>query len=161
VKTDDLLASNVLLALVVNNLIFDFANEYHANHTAIPEASQFQVDDEIFRDFTNFLKNKEYTYTTETENYLKKLKQTAEEENYFNNIESLYNQMTDKIKEEKEADLMKYKEEISQYLASEITVRYYYQKGRISNQLSTDPDVQQAKSVLMDAKRYNSILHLK
>ncbi|MCK9338781.1 MAG: S41 family peptidase [Bacteroidales bacterium] len=161
VKTDDLLASNVLLALVVNNLIFDFANEYHANHTAIPEASQFQVDDEIFRDFTNFLKNKEYTYTTETENYLKKLKQTAEEENYFNNIESLYNQMTDKIKEEKEADLMKYKEEISQYLASEIAVRYYYQKGRISNQLSTDPDVQQAKSVLMDAKRYNSILHLK
>ena len=48
-----------------------------------------------------------------------------------------------------------------EYLASEIAVRYYYQKGRIINQLSIDPDIITAKEILHDKNRYNSILKIK
>ena len=54
-----------------------------------------------------------------------------------------------------------YKKEIAEYLASEIAVRYYYQKGRICSQLAIDPDIATAKEILNDTARYRSILKLK
>ena len=62
------------------------------------------------------------------------------------------------MEEAKEQDLNKYKNEISKYLASEIVVRYYYQKGRIMNMLSDDNDIAVAKSILKDQNRYKSLL---
>lgn len=161
VITPDVNASNILLALVLHNLIFDYANEYHANHTVIPPATEFSIDDDTYNDFINFLKNKEYTYTTATEEALKELKETAEDEKYFSKIEPLYNQLEEQIAKDKEKDLITYKKEISEYLASEIVVRYYHQKGRIANQLSIDPDIQTAKEILNDLPRYRSILKIK
>lgn len=161
VVTKDSLGSNILFALVANNLIFDFANSYYAKHTAIPDASHFQVDDDIFNQFTTFLKDKKYTYVTETEKTLETLKETAQEENYFDKIEGLYQEMEAKVQSDKEADLTTYKDEISQYLSSEIVSRYYYQKGRICNLLAHDPDIRQAKEILKDSSRYHAILHHK
>lgn len=161
VITPEVKASSVLLALVLNNLIFDFANEYQANHTVIPPATEFTVDDDTYNEFMDFLKNKEYSYTTAMEEMLKELKETAEEEDYFSNIEGLYNQLQEQVKKDKQNDLITYKKEISEYLASEIVVRYYHQKGRIANQLAIDPDIKTAQEILNDMPRYRSILKIK
>ncbi len=153
--------SSVLTALIFNNHIFDFANQYHADHTAIVPADQFVVDEETFNEFLNFVGNKDYAYTTETEEVMKDLKEAAEYDNYFEKIEPLYRQLEEQLEREKRADLQTHKKEISEYLASEIAVRYYYQKGRIINQLSIDPDINTAKEILHDRNRYNSILNIK
>ena len=161
VTTPDVEASNVLVSLVLNNLIFDFANQYHANHSEIPPAAEFKVDDNLYNEFVNFLKNKDYQYKTETEYVLDDIKEAAEADHYWDKIESLCNAISEKIKQEKSADLQTYKKEIAEYLASEIAVRYYYQKGRICSQLSIDPDIATAKEILNDNARYRSILKLK
>lgn len=161
VITPDVYASNVLTALILNHLVFDFCNQYHAEHTMIPPADQFRVDDELYQEFVDFLKNKNYEYTTETEEAMADLKEVAEFEKYYDRIEALYKQLEQVLKEQKTADLQTYKEEISELLASEIAVRYYYQKGRIMNELSVDPDIATAKEILKDSARYRSILHLK
>lgn len=153
--------SSVLTALIFNNHIFDFANQYHADHTMIPAADKFTVDDETFNDFVQFVDNKDYAYTTETEEVMKDLREAAEYDNYFEKIEPLYRQLEEQLKQEKTADLQTHKKEICEYLASEIAVRYYYQKGRILNQLSIDPDINTAKEILHDRNRYNSILNIK
>lgn len=161
VTTPDVEASNVLVALVLNNLIFDFANQYHAEHTVIPSAAEFKVDDDLYNEFVNFLKNKDYQYKTETEYVLDDIKEAAEADHYWDKIESLCNAISEKIKQEKSADLQTYKKEIAEYLASEIAVRYYYQKGRICSQLSIDPDIATAKEILNDNARYRSILKIR
>lgn len=161
VTTPDVEASNVLVSLVLNNLIFDFANQYHADHAEIPAAADFKVDDNLYNEFVNFLKNKDYQYKTETEYVLDDMKEAAEADHYWEKIESLCNAISEKIKQEKSADLQTYKKEIAEYLASEIAVRYYYQKGRICSQLSIDPDIATAKEILNDNARYRSILKLK
>lgn len=161
VTTDTSYASNLLTALVYNNHIFDFANQYHADHTAILPADEFRVDNELYQEFVKFLSNKEYSYTTETEEVLKDLKEVSTDEHFFEKIQPLFEQLEQKVKEEKGSDLTTYQEEISEFLASEIAVRYYYQKGRIINQLSIDPDIKVAKEVLKDTARYNSILKIK
>lgn len=161
VYTPEIEASEILLSLVLNNLIFDYANKYFSEHTIIPPANEFTVDEALYADFVNFLKNKNYDYTTETEEVLKDLKESAEADHYFKDIESYYNQMSEQIKRNKAADLQTYKKEISEYLASEIASRYYYQEGRICSQLTSDPDIKEAKSILKDPKRYRSILKIK
>lgn len=158
VLTADSIASDILLSLVTHNLIFDFANEYHSKHPQIAPADKFVVDDNLYNEFVSFLKGKDYSYKTATEEELDKLKSAADEEKSFQSIEPVYNQLKQKIQAVKEQDLVRYKQEISEYLASEIVVRYYYQKGRIMNLLSEDPDVNVAREVLLDHNRYNNIL---
>ena len=161
VTTPDVEASNVLVSLVLNNLIFDFANQYHANHSEIPPAAEFTVDDNLYNEFVNFLKNKDYQYKTETEYVLDDMKEAAEADHYWEKIESLCNAISEKIKQEKASDLQTYKKEIAEYLASEIAVRYYYQKGRICSQLAIDPDIATATEILNDNARYRTILKMK
>ncbi len=158
VVTEDSLLSDVLFALVTNNLVFDFANEYHAKHATILPAEDFRIDDKLYAEFVDFLKDKDYSYKSETEELLEDVKKTAIDDKLFSSIEPEYNLLLSKIQEEKKNDLQKYKSEISNYLSSEIVVRYYYQKGRIMNMLSEDTDIAAAKSVLLDSQRYNSIL---
>lgn len=158
VVTEDSLLSDVLFALVTNNLVFDFANEYHAKHATILPAEDFRIDDKLYAEFVDFLKDKDYSYKSETEELLEDVKKTAIDDKLFSSIEPDYNLLLSKIQEEKKNDLQKYKSEISNYLSSEIVVRYYYQKGRIMNMLSEDTDIAAAKSVLLDSQRYNSIL---
>ena len=161
VISPDTVASNLLTALVLNNLVFDYATQFRATHATIPEARDFRVTEEIYNDFVHFLKDKEYTYTTETEKVMKDLKEVAEEENYFGDIASLYDNMKKKIEEEKSTELQKYKAEISDYLASEIISRYYYQKGKYVDMLRCDPEITAAKQLLLDQNRYKSILSKK
>lgn len=158
VLTTDTLLSEVLASLVTHNLIFDFANDYRAKHDTIIAADKFSVDDKLYGEFVAFLKDKDYSYKTETEELLEELKKAAEDDKVFKNIEAYYNQLKSKLEEEKSQDLQKFKDEISKYLASEIVVRYYYQKGRILNLLSDDKDIAVAKSILKDQARYKSIL---
>jgi C-terminal peptidase (prc) len=158
IVTPDTLASNLLITLVMNNLIFDFANQYYHTHSTILPANQFVVDDKIYEEFTDFLKGKEYSYITNSEHLLADLKRSAQEEHLFATIEPLLNEIKTKIESEKTNELQKFKQEIASYLASEIVTRYYYQKGRIMNALSSDPDVAMAKNILRNSSKYKSIL---
>ena len=156
--TEDNIPSNILVSLMVNNLIFDYANQYHAKHTSITPADQFVIDDALYQNFLTFLKDKKYDYNTDSEKILENLKEVAISEQHFNVIETLYYQMIEKLEADKKQDIYKFKEEISMVLANEIVSRYYYQKGRIINTLSTDPDIKEAKALLKDSARYKSIL---
>lgn len=158
VVTKDSLVGEILASLITHNLVFDFANEYRAKHETIPPADQFRVDDKLYAEFVEFLKDKDYSYKTEAEEALEDFKKTAEETKSFKSVEPIYNQLKEKLEQAKAQDLQTYKKEICSYLASEIAVRYYYQKGRIMNILSDDPDITVAKSILLDNARYRSIL---
>ncbi|MCQ2285589.1 MAG: S41 family peptidase [Bacteroidales bacterium] len=158
VFTKDTVSSNILLSLVLNNLIFDFANEYHAKHESIDEPEKFVVDDALYNEFCAFVKTRDCKYTSETEEIMKELKEAAADENLWRVIENSYAEMEKAITNDKANDLATYHDEIANYLANEIVARYYYQKGRIRHSLQFDPDVKEAKAVLLDAHRYKSIL---
>lgn len=156
--TPDSMASNILMALILNNLIFDFANQYRATHDSIANPEIFKVDDNLYQQFLEFLKNKEYSYTTETESILGKLKEVAQEEKSYSAIKDLYEKMYAQLEADKSNDLIRYKGEIAEYLGTEIVTRYYYQKGRIINSIQSDPDVVAAKNILLNTQEYNRIL---
>lgn len=145
-------------ALAGENFLFDFATEYRIKHPTLPDAKTFKVDEVLFDEFVAFIGDKEIKYETESEEILQKLKETAEKEKYFNSFEKEYNAMKEKMMRDKKADMLKAREEISELLADEIVSRYYYQRGRIENSFSKDPEITRAIEVLKNKAFYNDVI---
>jgi len=150
--------SKISQTLITKNLLFDYANKYAREHASIPPADRFTITDEIYNDLTLFLKDKDYDYKTNSEDALEKLKASAVKEDYFEVIREDYEEMKSRIMHDKQADLLKYREEISEILKSEIVARYYFQKGRVIASLETDPEIAKAIEVLEGRDTYLAIL---
>ena len=150
--------SALSVVLVQKFLIFDYVTQFVKTHPTIAPPSQFEITDEIYLDFRQFLAGKEYTYSTSTEKYLEDLKTIAKEEKYLEALDGDIKALEAKLKADKADDLTKYREEISEMLKSEILSRYYYQKGRIEGSLVHDKDVLKAVEILTDKAQYQKIL---
>jgi carboxyl-terminal processing protease len=149
--------SNVLKSLLNNNHIFDYATLYRIKHNSIADARTFKVDQAEYNLFLEFLKGKSYEYTTQSEKLLEEFQKTAQKEKYFESIENEYKALVDKKQLSKNKDIIKYKDEIAEFLTEEIVSRYYYQRGRIEASLTTDQEVKEAIAVLKDKKRYQAV----
>jgi carboxyl-terminal processing protease len=151
--------SNVSIALLTNFHIFDFANHYYRNKNEILPADQFEITDEIFSDFMKFLEGKDYSYTTESERYIERLKRVTKDEKYHESIEQELNQIKARIQETKKDDLITFRPEIEMMLKNEIVGRYYKQKGRVVSSLNDDPEIKEALRVFQSPETYHAILN--
>ena len=150
--------SALSVALVQKFLIFNYVTQFVKQHPSIPAPSSFEITDEIYDDFRRFLSDKDYSYSTSTAKYLDDLKSIAKEEKYYDEVEADIAALEAKLKTDKNRDLTKYREEISEMLKSEILSRYYYQKGRVEGSLIHDKDVLKAVEILSDKAQYTKIL---
>ncbi len=149
--------SMIIASLFRERLFFDYATSYHARNDSIIQ--EFIFSDEDFREFSEYLSDKEYTYKTETEKTIEKLKQDAEKEDYFSELSDQYTLLADKMQQNKKDDLERNKDDIIEILTAEIMSRYYYQKGRIIASLNFDLEVERAIDILQDKQLYNQILN--
>ena len=156
VELDDL--SRLSAMLLTKNLIFNFASEFASKNNTISKPEEFKLSDSQYEEFKTFALKDEFSYTTASEEALKKMKETAQKEGYFNEVKNEYEAMMTKVTPSKSRDLDKFKEEISQILENEIVSRYYYQKGRTVNSFRYDNVLLKAKDVLGNSKEYNTIL---
>ena len=146
------------MALLLKLLPFDYATEFVKKHPSIPEPSKFQITDEIYDDFVRFLQDKDYSYTTPTEEGIKVLMESAKNEKCNENVRKLLEDAKHQIENDKKNDLYKFKDEIKDMLLSEIVVRYYNQKGRVEAMIQNDTEVKAAIELLNNTESYNSIL---
>lgn len=145
VKPDD--ASNILVGMVNEQVIFNWATKYAAAHPTIDSAYAFHLTDAEYNEFVTYATAQTFEYNTETEALYKELKRAAEQEKYYTGAEKEFDQLFAKINPNKAQDLMKFKTQIREYLENEIVSRYYYQDGRIKASLPLDPVVKKAQEV--------------
>ncbi|MCH8331828.1 MAG: peptidase S41, partial [Bacteroidetes bacterium] len=145
-------------SLLKNEIIFDFATGYRSKHDTIVAVKDFIIPDEVFNDFVEFIKDKDYDYTSKSEDMLDKLKESAKKEMYYDAIEDELVALKEKIAHDKQLDIQKHKEEIRSLIKQEIVSRYYYQNGRIKAGLEDDPDVKAALKLFNDPAKYVAIL---
>ena len=144
--------------LYAKNYIFDYATKYASEHKTIAPAKEFKIDDATYKDFMAFVKEKGFSYTTESEKKLEDLKKKAKDEGYYESISAQLESLETQLKADKENDLTKNRADIEDLLRLEIVGRYYYQVGRIMASLENDPELKEAFDILLDQKRYQSIL---
>ncbi len=150
--------ATVTAYLYAKNYIFDYATKFVHDHKSIAPADQFKIDDATYQDFMNFVKEKKFSYTTESEKALKDLKDLAKEEGYLNSIQTELDALEKQLQADKDNDLIKNRKDIEELLRLEIVGRYYYQVGRIIASLEHDDDLEEAFKILLDKNRYESIL---
>ena len=150
--------SNILRSLVSKRHIFNFANKYRRNNESIDDAKSFIITDDIYDQFKQFLKDKEYEYETKTEKAIKKLEKDAEGEKYLEELQSQIEVLSSKMEESKNNDIERFKDEISELLEMEIVTRYFYQKGKIEATIKHDEEISKAIYVLNNMDFYDAIL---
>ena len=153
--------ATVTAYLYGKNYIFDYASKYYHEHKSIDSADRFQIDEATYQDFMKFVKDKNFSYTTDSEKAIEKLKKTAKDEGYLDKIQPQIDQLEKNFAAEKENDLLSNRKDIEELLRSEIVGRYYYQKGRIVANLNDDPDLKRAFEILLNTNgkdEYHSIL---
>jgi carboxyl-terminal processing protease len=150
--------SRLTAVLLTSNCVFNYTTDYVLSHPTIAKAEEFKLTDSEYEAFQKYALAQEFKYTTASEESLKKMKETAVKEGYFEEIKADYEDMISKVTPSKERDLMKFKSEISEILESEIISRYFFQKGRTVSSLKNDLIVQRALEVLTNVSEYNTIL---
>ena len=161
VKVDRDPYATVTAYLYGKNYIFDYANKFYSEHKSIAPADRFQIDEATYQDFMKFVNDKKFSYTTESEKAIEKLKKTAKEEGYLDKIKPQIDLLENNLAAEKDKDLLNNRKDIEELLRSEIVGRYYYQKGRIVTSLNDDPDLKRAFEILLNTNgkdEYHSIL---
>ncbi len=151
--------SRLSAMLLIKNHIFNYATQYARENQIVATNSPFQLSDLAYEQFKQYvLAQADFDYTTASEEALRKMKETAEKEGYYQDIAAQYELMLEKVTPSKDRDLDKFKKEITLLLEEEIVSRYFYQEGRAKQQLYADRVVQKGIEILQDSKQYDTIL---
>ena len=148
----------ITYSLVARSLVFSYANEFFLEHDSIPSPREFEVSDELYNDFVDWLEGKDYDYTTRVEKAIEDLTKYSEREKYYDDIKNEIASLKKSISHSKEQDLITFREEIEEALKDEIVTRYYYEEGMVEASLDKDKEIAKAIQVLNDQDRYAEIL---
>ena len=161
VKIEPEILSTITVHLYAQNMIFKYANKFYREHKTIAPPEEFEITDEIYNDFVNFVEEQDFSYTSESEKDFEELIKTAKLEGYYDNIKEQLDVLEKELRSHKDNDLINNKEEISEILKMEIVGRYYFQKGKIISSLKDDPELNRAVEILLDSNggnEYENIL---
>lgn len=158
IEVKNKLLSNISKSLLLKSLFFDFATAYKLKHDTILPIEKFKLTKNEYEAFVAFLSDKDYEYTTESEDLLVSLEKAAKKDEYYEDVKAEYEALKSKLNHNKKDDLYKFKTEISRILESEIISRYHYQTGQIKASLKHDIILAAAIKTLNDKALYRSIL---
>ena len=153
--------SKIAQQLEAKHLLFDYATLFALQHKSIASPKDFKLSDADFSAFLQFIQNKDYSYSTESEKLLEELKNAAEEEKYFDAIKEKYETIKAKLAHDKQQDVIKARKEITALLEAEIVGRYYFDAGFEQRQMLSDDRIAKALEILNDMPKYNEILSAK
>jgi len=149
--------SNLTVNLVTQSQIFDFATYFNSKTEKIATPDVFRITPEIYSDFSQFIKSRDFKYESKTEEELDKLIEVAKREKYFDISKDEFGNLKQKLGHNMDQDLEHFRTEISDLLADEIVSRYYYQKGAIKASLRDDSDITTALDLLSKPDGYAAI----
>lgn len=144
--------------LFLRHYMFDFCSDYKLTHDSIPDAAVFKLTDDDFNSFVAYVKTKDCSYKTESEDKLAALKEAATEEKYFDAVKVHYDAIAKKLEHDKEQDIIKNKKEIVTVLENEIAGRYYYAYGKVKKSYQNDAEVAKAIEIIGNPTEYSELL---
>ncbi len=149
---------NIAYYIFAQNMYFDFVNKYHSTHNTINKPDEFELSDEDFKSFSDYLVEKKFTYSSQTEKYFTQLLEVAALEGLDKSAEAEFEALKLKLKPDIAKNIENNKADIVDLLSHEIIKRYYFQKGEIQFTLRTDTDLKLAIEKLNNIGDYNALL---
>ncbi|MGB7842696.1 MAG: S41 family peptidase [Salinimicrobium sp.] len=148
---------NITLEILQQNAIFDYASKYYYSHE-VKTPEEFQLGDNDFEDFRNFLAGTKFEYQTFTEKQLEELKKAADLEKFDDEIAGGLKSIEAGLRSAKSEALDAQKEEILSLLSDEIIKRYFYKEGLYEYYTQNNSEILKAQSILNNPQEYQKIL---
>lgn len=139
--------------------IFDYATEYAYNHPEPPDPNTFALSDADYQHFVTWMKDRSYSYVSMLETDLRELEQELNRERYYDEVEDQLKQIHSEITQNRNNELIRYKDQIKLLLEQDIVSRYFLEKGKVEAGIKYDDGVNKAIEILHDQERYNKILN--
>jgi carboxyl-terminal processing protease len=148
--------SNLGIGLITNFLVFDFATKYANQTESIARPEEFEITDEIYNQFSAFVKENNFQYESQSKQMLEDLIEQAKEEKYYELASDEFEEIKAKLEPQLDKDLTVFSKEIKSLLKNEIVSRYYYQKGAIRATIDDDEVILKAVDELKSPISYTS-----
>jgi len=148
----------ITMSLMQADLFFRFANEYTGTKPTGEVASEIVVSDQMLTDFQIWLADQELNYTSELQEEVVKLRESAKAMGELNKIEMQLADLEAIIVNNLEVDLEKSKDEIRYFIKEEFVSRILLEDGALEASFEVDQDVKKAIEILSDQSQYAQIL---
>ncbi|HIF13944.1 MAG TPA: peptidase S41, partial [Bacteroidetes bacterium] len=158
IETDKPTYSKILSTLLRKRHIFKYATFFRFYTDSSKVELDFEISDSIYNDFLAFIKGKDYSYETNTEEIFSDLEKNTKDEKYFEAVEEDLKLLKEKLLSDKENDIQKFKDEISHYLTQEIITRFHNNYGRINARLKKDNDIDTSVTLMKNKAEFESLL---
>ena len=150
--------SQVATELYLRSFIFDYATSYFWRKEGTMPPEEFKLSDADYHDFRSFLKERDFSYETATEDAFNKLLNISKEEKYYDVNKEIFDDLKFKLEHNLDNDLSVFKDEIVQLIEDEIIVRYYYEEGMIKHTIKDDGYINKAIKIIENKELYSSTL---
>ncbi|MDQ3141525.1 MAG: S41 family peptidase [Bacteroidota bacterium] len=145
----------IVQKLLDDNWIFNFCTVWSLKNPAPNEARNFEFV--AFDDFLAYLKKEKFDDLSALELKLKEFESEAKKEKaseFYGEVESMHKQLQLK----QWLDINENKQLISNLIEEEIVGRVFFEEGKIQKRLAHDKLIAEAKLLINDRKKYDSIL---
>jgi carboxyl-terminal processing protease len=154
VKFESETLSSLTTNLYTRFQIFDFATRFSVENQTITSPEEFEISDDIYKQFVTFVKGNNFVYESQSQNELDDLINSAKKDKYYSLAETEFEALRAKLSPNLDKDFDLFKEEISELLQDEIVSRYYYQKGAIRASVNDDKGIKKAIEELNSETAY-------
>lgn len=150
--------SEIAYNLFAQDIFFKFATKYFYSNDSIQVFSSLIVNDGIYNEFKDFVKEKKFSYKSATEKKLEELIDIAKKERYYKLSEEEIEALEEKLEHDTGKDLEIFKDQLSSLIKQELATRYFYQEGKLKAMIENDVQVEKAKLTLNDTEEYKRLL---
>lgn len=158
IRVDSPRLSNYEAQLIRKSMMFHFALTYANQHRDLPR--DFKVDETIISEFRKFIADKNFGYTSQSEETLAQLKKVAGEEGYLTTLSAEIASLEKALASGKTDDFTRSREFITRELKKEIAAKLFGTRARVEIGMEDDPVLQEAVKLLRDQTRYATTLGL-
>ena len=138
---------------------FNFAVQYKIDNPSW--TGEFEITDEIFEKFTNYVSQQNFNYQIEGEAELAKFISIQKSNSGSPEMVEQAEKLMNLLNESKKIDMVKHRNEISRVLINELAEKYYTKKEKLKYTFSFDNQLQDAIKLLNNIGQYNEILAIK
>ena len=154
---DGLGTNSLMKALEENNVIFDFATNYHYENS-LESLNDFSFSDTDFNAFKTFVAQSNFAYETKAEKTIKEAMSGESDDVLGTAVQANYKSLLDEFEKSKVSALDRYQNEIKKKLEDEIIKRYFYREGLFEFYLTHDEAILAAKELLANDTNYTGVL---
>ena len=159
IAVTDEFVGTITANLVTMGYLFDYASLYCGEHPNAPESlRKFTLSDADFSRFASWLKERNFTYTSELEKETESLIAAARNERVYDDIQQQLSAIKSKIAENHANDLNRFKPEVKRLLEQQIGFHYRLSAGQIDVALGYDPEILEAQKILSGLPSYKKLL---